>query len=59
MATFFSSLATASLVAAFIGLGAAESVKSLDQATRNQCANRDWPAHQAEAHIKFCKTYLQ
>lgn len=59
MTTFLSTLATATVFAAFIGLGAGETIKSLDRATRDQCANRAWPAHQHQAHVEFCKTYLQ
>ena len=31
----------------------------LHEATVQQCALHQWPSHQAEAHLKFCKTYLE
>ena len=42
----------------FLALGVHHSVVRLDQATRLQCATRDWPARQHQAHVEFCRTYL-
>lgn len=58
MANFFSTLFVATAWATVLGVGAGTTVKQLDAATRAQCANRSWPAHQAKAHIDFCKAYL-
>ena len=30
----------------------------LDAATRQQCAQQNWPAHQHAAHLEFCRAYL-
>lgn len=31
----------------------------LHEATIRQCVLHQWPAEQAEAHLKFCKEYLE
>ncbi len=33
-------------------------VLHLDDATKHQCFTQDWPAHQHEAHVAFCNTYI-
>ena len=45
-------------VGAFALAGANYSATKLDEATRLQCATQDWPAHQHNAHVRFCRTYL-
>lgn len=29
----------------------------LEAATAEQCRTHDWPEHQHDAHVKFCKEY--
>lgn len=38
--------------------GASYATARLDQATKQQCAAQGWPAHQHQAHVDFCRTYL-
>ena len=38
--------------------GATYTADKLDEATRLQCATQDWPQHQHQAHMQFCRTYL-
>lgn len=51
----------AGCVAGFLSVAAIQAVgaqiQRLEQATAQQCWDRAWPAHQAEAHEAFCRTY--
>ena len=31
---------------------------AVQRATERQCASQDWPTHQHDAHVEFCKAYL-
>jgi hypothetical protein len=57
MRTFFFSFTT-SMVAGML-LVTPTVTKQLHEATLKQCATHDWPAHQAEAHLKFCADYIK
>lgn len=52
--TFLSTFAFGSVL---LGLSSSLVVGNIDTATRRQCQLHDWHAHQATAHIKFCRTY--
>ena len=57
MRIFFISFSTA--LAAGMMFVAPTVANHLHEATLKQCFTHDWPAHQAEAHIKFCQEYVQ
>lgn len=58
MNSFLAATAIAAAWAGFLSMGTTTLATQLEDRTRAQCANRDWPAHQAEAHEAFCRTYL-
>lgn len=55
-ASFFTKLALAMGGGVLIGFAA---VNQLEKATAHQCATQNWPAHQHDEHVEFCKTYSQ
>jgi hypothetical protein len=57
MRTFFLSFSTA--MTAGMMLIAPTIAHHLHEATLKQCVMHDWPAHQAEAHLKFCADYVK
>ncbi len=38
--------------------GVSYTTDKLDRETRVQCATQDWPQHQHDAHVRFCRMYL-
>ena len=48
-------IAVTCLALGSIGAGAVHSsIKALDAATAQQCANHDWPAADHDTHIEWC-----
>jgi hypothetical protein len=39
------------------GIDPEKAVNQLDQATARQCFAHDWPAHQHQNHLDFCREY--
>ena len=54
----FTKAALATGAGALVGFAGVNAVENLEQATLQQCADQDWPAHQHDAHVEFCEAYV-
>jgi hypothetical protein len=58
MRTFTSFIVVLIVFGVTMAIGVPIATKQLHEATIRQCTLHQWPSHQAEAHIEFCKEYM-